>query len=239
MTSTLEIGRQARMRPIEEIARQMGIDRRYLTHFGEHIAKIDLESLAALQDRPRARYVVVTALTPTPYGEGKTTTTLGLGEAMQHIGHSATVSIRQGSMGPTFGIKGAAAGGGHSQAVPFEPLALHFTGDTHAVTAAHDLLAAIVDNHLHQGNDRGLDPHGITWRRVLDVDDRALRNIVVGLGDAKDGVPRQTGFDISAASEVMAVLALATSVQDMRERIGRIVVGYTKNGEPVTAEDLH
>jgi formate--tetrahydrofolate ligase len=182
--------------------------------------------------------VVVTAVTPTPLGEGKTTTTIGLGQAMAVIGKRATIALRQASMGPTFGIKGGAAGGGYSQAVPFERLNLHLTGDMHAVTAAHNQLSAMVDNHLHHGNAFGLDLRNITWRRVLDVNDRALRNIVAGLGSNTDGLPRQTGFDITAASEVMAVLALSTSLRDMRERFGRVVVGYTVDGEPVTAEQL-
>ena len=182
--------------------------------------------------------MVVTAVTPTPLGEGKTTTTIGLGQAMRHIGKRATISIRQASMGPMFGIKGGAAGGGYSQAVPFESLNLHLTGDMHAVTAAHNQLAAMLDNHLHMGNALGIDQHTISWRRVLDVNDRALRNIVIGLGTAADGVPRQTGFDITAASEVMVVLALSSSLQDMRERLGQIVVGYMPSGEPVTAEQL-
>ena len=181
---------------------------------------------------------MVTAITPTPLGEGKTTTTVGLGQGFKHIGKRATVAIRQPSMGPTFGIKGGAAGGGYSQVVPMELLNLHLTGDIHAVTAAHNLLAAMVDNHLYQGNTLGLDLHNITWRRVLDVNDRALRNIVVGLGGREDGVPRQTGFDITAASEVMAMLALTTSLDDLRERLGRIVVGYNGDGKPVTAEQL-
>ncbi len=206
--------------------------------YGEYVAKVNLDAIEALSDRPRARYVVVTAITPTPLGEGKTTTTLGLGQAMRHISKRATIAIRQASMGPTFGIKGGAAGGGYSQAVPFEALNLHLTGDMHAVTAAHDLLAAMVDNHLHHGNELGLDIHNITWRRVLDVNDRALRNLVIGLGTAEDGVPRQSGFDITAASEVMAVLALSRSLRDMRDRLGRIVIGYTNGGTPVTAEEL-
>jgi formate--tetrahydrofolate ligase len=182
--------------------------------------------------------VLVSAITPTPLGEGKTTTTVGLGQGFRHVGKRATVAIRQPSMGPTFGIKGGAAGGGYSQVVPMEQFNLHLTGDMHAVTAAHNLLAAMVDNHLHQGNRVGLDPHAVTWRRVLDVNDRALRNIVVGLGSKADGVPRESGFDITAASEVMAVLALSTSLADLRARMGRIVVGATFDGDPVTAEDL-
>ncbi len=181
---------------------------------------------------------MVTAVTPTPLGEGKTTTTIGLGQALACIGRRATIAIRQASMGPTFGIKGGAAGGGYSQVVPFENLNLHLTGDLHAVTAANNLLAAMVDNHLYGGNALRIDPYGITWKRVLDVNDRSLRNIVAGLGSRQDGIPRETGFDITAASEVMAVLALARSLQDLRARMGRIVVGYTQSGEPVTAEEL-
>jgi formate--tetrahydrofolate ligase len=238
MPTALEIARQAKLKPITEIAAEIGLRPGLLEQYGEHIAKIDLAAISELADRPRAKYVVVTAVTPTPFGEGKTTTTVGLGQAMHHIGKRATIAIRQGSMGPTFGIKGGAAGGGYSQVVPFEALNLHLTGDMHAVTAAHNMLSAMLDNHLHMGNAIGLDQHNITWRRVLDVNDRALRNIVIGLGVKADGVPRQTGFDITAASEVMAVLALSVSLQDMRARFGRIVVGYTSSGEPVTAEQL-
>jgi formate--tetrahydrofolate ligase len=234
----IEIARRATLRPIEEIAAQMGIPADLLEHYGAHVAKIRLDAVEALTGAPTARYVVVTAITPTPLGEGKTTTTIGLGQALACLGKRATIAIRQASMGPTFGIKGGAAGGGYSQVVPFENLNLHLTGDLHAVTAANNLLAAMVDNHLQQGNALGLDPHGITWKRVLDVNDRSLRNIVSGLGTREDGTPRQTGFDITAASEVMAVLALATSLHDLRARFGRIVVGFTKKGEPVTAEQI-
>ena len=238
MPTALEIARQAKLKPITEIGAEIGLPPALLEQYGEHIAKIDLAAISALADRPRAKYVVVTAVTPTPFGEGKTTTTVGLGQAMHHIGKRATIAIRQGSMGPTFGIKGGAAGGGYSQVIPFEALNLHLTGDMHAVTAAHNMLSAMLDNHLHMGNAIGLDQHNITWRRVLDVNDRALRNIVIGLGAKADGVPRQTGFDITAASEVMAVLALSVSLRDMRARLGRIVVGYTSAGDPVTAEQL-
>ncbi len=237
--SDLEIARGAKLAPLTEIAAAMGLPADLLEMHGDEVAKIRLEAVERLADRPRAKYVVVSAITPTPLGEGKTTTTVGLGQAMSLIGKRATIALRQPSMGPTFGIKGGAAGGGYSQVVPMELLNLHLTGDFHAVTAAHNLLAAIVDNHLHQGNEAGLDLHNISWRRVIDVNDRALRNIIVGLGTKEDGVTRQTGFDITAASEVMAVLALSTSLADMRARLGRIVVGYTKAGEPVTAEDLH
>src|SRR5262245_42730227 len=234
----LEIARRATPKPLPEIATMMGIGEHLLEPYGRELAKISLDAIGELADRPRARYVVVTAITPTPLGEGKTTTTVGLGQALSHIGRTATIAVRQPSMGPTFGIKGGAAGGGYSQVIPMELLNLHLTGDMHAVTAAHNLLAAMLDNHLHQGNQLGLEPHSMTWRRVLDVNDRVLRNIVVGLGSKQDGVPRQSGFDITAASEVMAVLALATSLQDLRRRLGRIVVGYDRHERPVTAEDL-
>jgi len=234
----LQIARAATPQPIADVAARMGIGRHLLEPYGNHLAKIKLEAIAELADRPRAKYVVVTAITPTPLGEGKTCTAVGLGQAMKHLGHRATLSLRQPSMGPTFGIKGGAAGGGYSQVIPMELLNLHLTGDFHAVTAANNLLAALVDNHLHQGNALELDLHNITWRRVLDVNDRALRNIVIGLGAKGDGVTRQTGFDITAASEVMAILALTTSLDDMRQRLGRIVVGYTRAGTPVTAEQL-
>ena len=238
MPSDLEIARAAQLRPIADVAAGMGIDAKLLEYYGENVAKIKLAAIEELADRPKAKYVVVSAVTPTPLGEGKTTTTVGLGQAMHHIGKRATIAIRQPSMGPTFGIKGGAAGGGYSQAVPMELFNLHLTGDMHAVTAAHNMLSAMLDNHLHKGNALGLDPHNITWRRVLDVNDRSLRNIVIGLGTKEDGVPRQSGFDITAASEVMAILALSTSLADMRARLGRIVVGYTNEGVPVTAEQL-
>ncbi|GAA1330891.1 formate--tetrahydrofolate ligase [Pseudonocardia xinjiangensis] len=234
----LRIAQSASLKPLGDIADGMGIGPHLLEAYGENVAKIKLKAIAELADRPRAKYVVVSAVTPTPLGEGKTTTTVGLGQAMAHIGRRATVAIRQPSMGPTFGIKGGAAGGGYSQVVPMEILNLHLTGDFHAVTAAHNLLSAILDNHLYQGNDSGLDQHNITWRRVLDVNDRALRNVIVGLGSRMDGIPRQTAFDITAASEVMAIFALASSLQEMRTRFGRIVVGYTEDGKPVTAEDI-
>ncbi len=236
--SDLEIAQNAKLKPLADIAAEMGLGPHLLEPYGESVAKIKLSAIEHLASAPRAKYVVVTAVTPTPLGEGKTTTTVGLGQAMRHIGRRATVAVRQPSMGPTFGIKGGAAGGGYSQVVPMELLNLHLTGDFHAVTAAHNLLSAVVDNHLFQGNDLGLDQAFITWRRVIDVNDRALRSIVIGLGGSQDGVPRQTGFDITAASEVMAILALATSLEDLRARLERIVVGYTKSGTPVTAKDL-
>ena len=236
--SDLEIARGAALKPLEDVAAEMGIPAHLLEPYGEQVVKIKLAAIEELADRPTAKYVVVSAITPTPLGEGKTTTTVGLGQGFKHIGRQATVAIRQPSMGPTFGIKGGAAGGGYSQVVPMEVLNLHLTGDMHAVTAAHNLLAAMIDNHLFQGNPLGLDLNNITWRRVLDVNDRALRNIIIGLGGKGDGVLRQTGFDITAASEVMATLALTRSLADLRERLGRIVAGYTSDGTPVTAEQL-
>ncbi|HSK90672.1 MAG TPA: formate--tetrahydrofolate ligase [Euzebyales bacterium] len=235
----LAIARQASLRPLPDIAAQMGIRPELLEPYGAGVAKLSLDTIDELADRPRAKYILISAITPTPLGEGKTTTTVGLGQGFSHIGKQATIAVRQPSMGPTFGIKGGAAGGGYSQVVPMEQLNLHLTGDMHAVTAAHNLLAAVIDNHIHQGDDFfTTDRHSITWRRVLDVNDRVLRNIVVGLGSRTDGVIRQTGFDITAASEVMAILALSTSLQDMRERMGRIVIGGTVEGKPITAEDL-
>jgi len=237
--SDLEIARQAMLKPLDDIAGEMGIGPNLLEPYGESVMKIKLAAIDELADAPPAKYVVVTAITPTPLGEGKTTTTVGLGQGFKHIGKRAVITIRQPSMGPTFGIKGGAAGGGYSQVVPMEVLNLHLTGDMHAVTAAHNLLSAMIDNHLYQGNSLGIDEHNITWRRVLDVNDRALRNIIIGLGGRGDGVPRQTGFDITAASEVMATLALTSSLTDLRARLGRIVIGYTSGGTPVTAEQLN
>ncbi len=235
----LEVARQAKLAPLDEVAASIGIGRHLLEPYGEGVAKIKLDAIEELRDRPRAKYVVVSAITPTPLGEGKTTTTVGLGQAFKHIGKTATVALRQASMGPVFGIKGGAAGGGYSQVVPMEMLNLHLTGDIHAVTAANNLLAAMVDNHIHHHDDFfHVDRHSVTWRRVMDVNDRALRNIITGLGPRTDGVPRETGFDITAASEVMAILALATSLQDLRGRLGRIVIGNDIEGNPITAEDL-
>ena len=236
--SDLEIASGAHLHPLTDVAARAGIPAEHLEPYGSGAAKISLDAAEAMADRPKAKYVVVTAITPTPLGEGKTTTTVGLGQGFGHIGKQATIAIRQPSMGPTFGIKGGAAGGGYSQVVPMELLNLHLTGDMHAVTAAHNLCSAMLDAHLYHGNTAGFDQHNITWRRVLDVNDRALRNLVIGMGGRLDGIPRETGFDITAASEVMAALALCTSLQDLRARMGRIVLGYTKAGEPITAEDI-
>jgi formate--tetrahydrofolate ligase len=234
----LEIGRAARLLPIEEVAASAGIDPEHLEHYGKYIAKVAPTAQAAVSGRPTAKYVVITAVTPTPLGEGKTTTSIGLAQGLSLLGQRSMLSLRQPSLGPTFGIKGGAAGAGYSQVVPMEAVNLHLTGDFHAVTSAHNLLTAMVDNHLHHGNELGIDARTIAWRRVLDVNDRALRNVVVGLGERMDGVTRQAGFDITAASEVMVILSLATSLRNLRERLGRIVIGFTYDGLPVTAEDL-
>jgi formate--tetrahydrofolate ligase len=238
LPKNLEVARRAKLEPLNEIGAEIGIGEHLLEPYGEGVTKIKLEAIEELAGRPKAKYVVVSGMTPTPLGEGKTTTTVGLGQAFKHIGKTATVTVRQASMGPVFGIKGGASGGGYSQVVPMEALNLHLTGDTHAVTEANNQLAAMIDNHLYQGNALGIEPHSITWRRVVDVNDRALRHIVVGLGARTDGVPRQSGFDITAASEAMAILALSTSLHDMRSRLGRIVIGTDAYGNPVTAEDL-
>ncbi|RLT24702.1 MAG: formate--tetrahydrofolate ligase [Chloroflexi bacterium] len=235
MQSDLAIAQAATLRPIATIADALGIESEYLEPYGRYMAKIDT---AAIHGARRARYVVVTAITPTPLGEGKTTTTIGLGQALSARGHRAVVAIRQPSMGPTFGIKGGAAGGGYSQVVPMEQFNLHLTGDIHAIGVAHNLLAAMIDNHLHHGNVLGIDPYSIRWPRVLDISDRMLRSVVVGLGGKGDGPPRQVGFDITVASEVMAVLSLASDIHDLRARLGRMVIGQRKDGTPVTAEDL-
>jgi formate--tetrahydrofolate ligase len=238
LPSDLEIASAATLRPISEIASQMNVSDERLEPYGRDVAKIDLDVLEDIGDRPMGKYIVVTAITPTPLGEGKTTTSVGLAQGLGRLGKKAVVALRQPSMGPTFGIKGGAAGGGYSQVVPMERFNLHLTGDFHAVTAAHNLLAAMIDNHLHHGNELGLDLRNITWRRVMDVNDRSLRNIIIGTGAREDGVTRQTGFDITAASEIMVLLTLATSLTDLRARLGRIVVGYTMEGRAITAEDL-
>lgn len=250
MPSDLDISRGAVLRSITEVAADLGLTEDLLEPYGRRMAKVSLEAVnrdagpgegvagnGAAAGR-RGRYVVVTAITPTPLGEGKTTTTVGLSQAFGELDQRSVAAIRQPSLGPTFGIKGGAAGGGYAQVAPMESLNLHLTGDMHAVTAAHNLLAAMIDNHLHKGNALGIDPNSVAWRRVLDSNDRNLRHIVTGLGGGADGTPRQTGFDITAASEVMAVLALARDLADLRRRLGRIVVGWTYEGEPVTAEAL-
>jgi formate--tetrahydrofolate ligase len=237
--SDLEIAQSATLKHINEIAEQLGLNPDTdLEHYGKYMAKIDLSVLERLKDKPNGKYIDVTAITPTPLGEGKSTTTVGLGQAFKHIGKQATVTVRQPSQGPTFGIKGGAAGGGYSQVVPMENFNLHLTGDIHAITAAHNLIAAMLDSHIYHGNERNIDLHNIAWRRVMDLNDRSLRNVIIGLGTGLDGVPRQTGFDITVASEIMAILALTTSLQDMRQRIGRMVLAYSNDKAPVTADDI-
>lgn len=237
MPTDLEIARDAKLRPIQEVAADMGVPSEYVELRGREMAKISLDAIAAM-GAPRAKYVLITATNPTPLGEGKTTTAVGLAQGFKYIDRQAVVSLRQPSLGPTFGIKGGPAGGGHSQVVPMEEMNLHLTGDFHAVTAANNLIAALVDNHIYQGNQLSIGPDDVTWKRVLDVNDRTLRNIVTGLGGKINGVPRETGFDITAASEIMAILGLATDVHDLRMRLGRTLVGYDRHRQPVTADAI-
>jgi formate--tetrahydrofolate ligase len=237
--SDLEIARSVTPRPIVDIAGELGIRDDELELYGPTKAKVTLEAINRLEaERPRGKYVVVTAITPTPLGEGKSTTTVGLAQGLNRIGRKASVNIRQPSLGPVFGIKGGAAGGGYSQVIPMEDFNLHLTGDVHAIGAAHNLAAAFLDNSLHHKNPLGIDPHGILWPRVVDISDRALRHVVIGLGGREDGVPRETEFVITVASEVMAVLALATDLFDLRARLGRMVLATRVDGSPVTAEEL-
>lgn len=238
MLSSLEIAQAANLRPIADVAADAGIEEDELELYGRHKAKVSLSALDRLADAPTGRLVAVTAITPTPAGEGKTTTAIALTEGLALLGERALLCLREPSLGPVFGIKGGAAGGGFAQVVPMEDLNLHFTGDLHAITAANNLLAALLDAHVLQGNELGIDPLTITWRRCLDMNDRSLRKVVTGLGGKVNGLPRETGFDITAASEVMAILAMARDLGDLRARLGRIVVGSTYEGEPVTAEQL-
>jgi formate--tetrahydrofolate ligase len=237
--SNIEIAQRANMLPIVELAQQrLGIPAAELEPYGHFKAKISLDYVARLNERPSGKLVLVTAVSPTPAGEGKTTMTVGLGDALNQLGHRAIVCLREPALGPVFGMKGGAAGGGYAQVVPMEDINLHFTGDFAAIGLANNLLAALIDNHIHQGNQLGFDVRRITWRRVMDVNDRALREIVIGLGGSGNGVPRQDGFDIVVASEVMAILCLASSLHDLRERLGRIVVGYRTDNSPVLASEL-
>lgn len=238
LKSDIEIAQEANMLPIIEITRGLGIPDDYVEHYGKYKAKISLDLLDEFKDRPQGKYIVVTAITPTPLGEGKTTTAIGVGQAMGRLGKKVINTLRQPSLGPVFGIKGGAAGGGYAQCVPMEDFNLHFTGDTHAVSTAHNLLSAFLDASLLHKNPLNIDPLTITWPRVVDISDRALRKIVTGLGGSQNGIPRETGYDIAVASEVMAILALTTGLHDLRQRLGRIVVGYTRDDKPVTAEDL-
>ena len=238
MLSDLAIAQAATLRPIADIAADYALPADDLDLYGRYKAKVHLDVLKRLAGRPQGKYIVVTAITPTPLGEGKTVTTIGLAQALKHIGKKAISCTRQPSMGPTFGIKGGAAGGGHAQVVPMEDINLHLTGDIHAVSIAHNLLSAAIDAHIFHGNPLDIDPFSLTWGRVVDLNDRTLREVVVGLGGKANGLPRETFYDISVASEVMAVLALATDIHDLRKRLGRIVVGTNSKGKAVTAEDL-
>ena len=234
----IEIAREASLLPIMEIGGKLGLSPGELLPYGHDKAKVTHAALAAVEDRPAGRLVLVTAVSPTPPGEGKTTTTVGLTDALNRLGRQTTVCIREASLGPVFGMKGGAAGGGRAQVVPMEDINLHFTGDFHAVTSAHNLLAAMIDNHLHWGNPLRIDPRRVTWRRVMDVNDRALREVVIGLGGPKNGHSRETGFDITAASEVMAILCLASDLDDLEARLGRIVIGENFGRECITAAQL-
>ena len=239
MLSDIEIAQRATLKRITPLAQErLGIAEEHLEPYGHYKAKVSLDYLDSLRNRPDGRLVLVTAISPTPAGEGKTTTTVGLGDALNRIGRKALICLREPSLGPVFGIKGGAAGGGHAQVVPMEDINLHFTGDFNAIQLANNLLAALLDNHIHHGNELGLDPRRITWKRVLDMNDRALRDIVVSLGGPANGFPRQDAFDIVVASEVMAIFCLATSLRDLRERLGNIVVGHTRDQTPVRARDL-
>lgn len=238
MLSDIEIARAAQKRPITEIAAGVGLKAQDILPYGHDKAKITHATVKALKSRKPGRLVLVTSINPTPAGEGKTTTTVGLGDALNRIGKQAVICLREASLGPNFGMKGGAAGGGHAQVIPMEDLNLHFTGDFHAITSAHNLLAAMIDNHIHWGNALDLDVRRITWRRVIDMNDRALRDIVASLGGRSNGYPRETGFDITVASEVMAILCLADDLADLQARLGRIIVGYDRSGDAVTAADL-
>ena len=234
----IEIAQACEKQRITAIAAKAGIDEKYLEQYGNYKAKVDYAILKDLQDRPDGKLILVTAITPTPAGEGKTTTSVGLTDGLRKIGKNAMVALREPSLGPVFGVKGGAAGGGYAQVVPMEDINLHFTGDFHAIGAANNLLAAMLDNHIQQGNSLGIDPKQITWKRAVDMNDRQLRHIVDGLGGKVQGVPREDGFEITVASEVMAVLCLSSSITDLKARLGRIIVGYTYAGKPVTAHDL-
>jgi formate--tetrahydrofolate ligase len=240
MLSDIEIAQQAKLKRIAEVAQdKLGIGSEHLQPYGHYKAKLSLDYLDSIQSRPEGKLILVTAMSPTPAGEGKTTTTVGLGDALNRIGKKAVICLREPSMGPVFGMKGGAAGGGYAQVVPMEDINLHFTGDFAAIAAANNLLSALIDNHVHHGNSLGIDVRRIAWKRVVDMNDRALRDITVGLGGPGNGFPRQDGFDIVVASEVMAIFCLATSLRDLKERLGRIVVAYTAERTPILARDLH
>ena len=239
MKSDVRISQEAILRPVEEVAGDLGFLPGEIECYGTYKGKVNFEAIRRIKDRPAGKLVLVSAVTPTPAGEGKTTMTIGLGQAMARTGRKVAIAIREPSLGPLFGVKGGATGGGYSQVVPMEDINLHFTGDLHAVGAAHNLIAALLDNHIHQWNHLGIDPRRVSWRRVVDMNDRSLRNVILGLGGRTMGIPRETGFDITAASEVMAILCLAEGIADLKERLARILLGLTYDGRPVTAGDLN
>jgi formate--tetrahydrofolate ligase len=237
--SDIEIARAAKLNSIIDVAKKIGINQESVFNYGHHKAKISLDFIDSLKNKPEGKLILVTAMTPTPAGEGKTTTTVGLGDGLNAIGKKAIICLREPSLGPCFGMKGGAAGGGFSQVVPMEDINLHFTGDFHAIGAAHNLLSALIDNHIYWGNELGIDVRRITWKRVLDMNDRSLREIVSSLGGPGNGYPRETGFYITVASEVMAILCLSNDLEDLRRRLGNIVIGYTREKRPITANDLN
>src|ERR1700690_976321 len=239
MASDIEIARAARLKPIAEVAAKIGAPESALRPFGRFIAKLEYDFLESLSNRPDGKLILVTAISPTPAGEGKTTTTVGLGDALNRIGKKTMICLREPSLGPVFGMKGGAAGGGYAQVVPMEDINLHFTGDFSAIALANNLLAALLDNHIHHGNELDIDVRRIAWKRVVDMNDRALRDIVGSLGGPGNGYPRQDGFDIVVASEIMAIFCLSTSLKDLKARISKIVVGYTRDQKPILAKDLH
>ncbi|MDD3693764.1 MAG: formate--tetrahydrofolate ligase, partial [Oscillospiraceae bacterium] len=236
--SDIQIAQEAKPRLINEIAGELGIDADYLENYGKYKAKVDFNILASLGDREKGKLILVTAITPTPAGEGKTTTTVGLGDSLASLGNKAVIALREPSLGPVFGVKGGAAGGGYSQVIPMEDINLHFTGDIHAVTTANNLIAAMLDNHIQQGNIMNIDSRRIVWRRCLDMNDRQLRFVVDGLGGKINGTPREDGFDISVASEIMAILCLSNDLDDLKNMVGRVVIAYNYMGEPVTVSDI-
>ena len=238
MLTDIAIAQACKKQPIREVAKTAGIDERYLEQYGNDKAKVDFSLLKDRAERPDGKLILVTAITPTPAGEGKTTTTIGLADGLKRIGKNVMVALREPSLGPVFGIKGGAAGGGYAQVVPMEDINLHFTGDFHAIGAANNLLAAMIDNHIHQGNELGIDARRVSWKRAVDMNDRALRSIVVGLGGKPNGFPREDGFDITVASEIMAILCLSSGISDLKERLARIIIGYSYDDKPVTAGDL-
>ena len=239
MKTDVQIAQEAKMLPISEVAERLNLTEEDLTHYGKYKAKVNLDVLERLKDKEDGKLVLVTAINPTPAGEGKTTTNIGLTMGLNKIGKNAITTLREPSLGPSFGVKGGAAGGGYSQVVPMDDINLHFTGDFHAITTAHNLISALLDNHMQQGNDLRIDPRRIVWKRVLDMNDRALRNVVVGLGGRPDGVPRQDGFDITVASEIMAIFCLSRNLVDFKQRVGDIIIAYNYDNEPIYARDIH